>query len=45
LPQLQKDEVLTASTEMAASADDVDAVVSDVTRIPEWSPETSRVEW
>jgi hypothetical protein len=45
MPKLQKDEVLTASTEMATSAGAVYAVVSDVTRIPEWSPETSRVEW
>lgn len=45
MPKLQKDEVLTASIEMAATADAVYAVVSDVTRIPEWSPETSRVEW
>jgi uncharacterized protein YndB with AHSA1/START domain len=44
MPQLQKDDVLTASTEIAASADAVYAVVSDVTRIPQWSPETRRVE-
>jgi len=42
---LQKDETLSASTEVRASADEVYAVVSDVTRIPEWSPETTRVEW
>jgi hypothetical protein len=42
---LRKDEILTASTEIAASADAVYAVVSDVTRIPEWSPETRRVQW
>jgi hypothetical protein len=42
---LQKDETLSASTEVRASADQIYAVVSDVTRIPEWSPETVRVEW
>jgi hypothetical protein len=42
---LQKDETLTASTQVRASADQVYAVVSDVTRIPEWSPETTRVKW
>lgn len=42
---LQKDETLTASTEVRASADRIYAVVSDVTRIPEWSPETVRAQW
>jgi hypothetical protein len=42
---LQKDETLKASVEVRASADRVYAVVSDVTRIPEWSPETRRAEW
>ncbi len=42
---LQKDETLSASTEVRASADEIYAVVSDVTRIPEWSPETARAEW
>ncbi len=42
---LQKDETLTASAEVRASADQVYAVISDVTRIPEWSPETRRAEW
>jgi uncharacterized protein YndB with AHSA1/START domain len=42
---LQKDDTLTASTEVRASADQVYAVVSDVTRIPQWSPETTRAEW
>lgn len=42
---LQKDETLTASAEVRASADQVYAVISDVTRIPEWSPETIRVTW
>jgi hypothetical protein len=42
---LQKDETLSATTDVRASADTVYAVVSDVTRIPEWSPETIRVEW
>jgi hypothetical protein len=42
---LQKDETLSASTEVRASAAAIYAVVSDVTRIPEWSPETVRAEW
>jgi Polyketide cyclase / dehydrase and lipid transport len=42
---LQKDEALTASTEVRGSADQVYAVASDVTRIPERSPETRRAEW
>lgn len=42
---LQKDETLTASAEVRASADQVYRVISDVTRIPEWSPETRRAEW
>jgi uncharacterized protein YndB with AHSA1/START domain len=42
---LQKDETVSASTEMRASPDQIYAVVSDVTRIPQWSPETVRVEW
>lgn len=42
---LRKDETLTASTEVRATADDIYAVVSDVTRIPEWSPETTRAQW
>jgi hypothetical protein len=41
---LQKNEELSASTEVRASAEEVYAVVSDVARIPEWSPETVRVE-
>lgn len=42
---LQKGETLSASTEVRASPEQVYAVVSDVTRIPEWSPETRRAEW
>jgi hypothetical protein len=42
---LQKDETLRASTEVRASAEQIYAVISDVTRIPEWSPETRRAEW
>jgi hypothetical protein len=42
---LQKDETLAASTEVRASAQQVYSVISDVTRIPEWSPETRRAEW
>ncbi|OBJ14098.1 SRPBCC family protein [Mycobacterium sp. 1245801.1] len=42
---LQKDETLTASAQVRASADQVYAVIADVTRIPEWSPETRRATW
>lgn len=42
---LQKDETLTSSTEVRADADRIYAVVADVTRIPEWSPETTRAQW
>ncbi|OBF07651.1 SRPBCC family protein [Mycobacterium sp. 852002-10029_SCH5224772] len=45
VPPPQKDEILTASTEVRASADQIYAVVSNVTRIPEWSPETTRAKW
>lgn len=45
MPLLQRDETLRASAEVRASADEVYAVVSDVTRIPEWSPETVRAQW
>jgi uncharacterized protein YndB with AHSA1/START domain len=42
---LQKNEELSASTKIRASPDEVYALVSDLTRIPEWSPETIRVQW
>ena len=42
---LQQDETLTASTEVRASAEQIYAVISDVTRIPERSPETVRAKW
>ncbi|WP_297594654.1 SRPBCC family protein [Mycobacterium sp.] len=45
MPPLGKGETLTASTEVRASAERVYAVISDVTRIPDWSPETVRAEW
>ncbi len=35
---------MTASTEVRASAEQIYAVISDITRIPEWSPETTRAE-
>ncbi len=41
---LQKDETVTASTSVRASAHDVYALVSDVERTPQWSPETARVQ-
>jgi uncharacterized protein YndB with AHSA1/START domain len=34
-----------ASVEIAAPADEVWALVSDLTRMGEWSPETTKVEW
>jgi hypothetical protein len=45
MPLLQKDETLMAWAEVRATPEHVYALVSDVTRIPEWSPETLRVEW
>lgn len=42
---LHKDETLSASVELRSSAEEIYAVISDVTRIPEWSPETSRAQW
>ena len=35
----------TVSTEIAAPAEAVWALVSDLTRMGEWSPETTKVEW
>ncbi len=45
MPLLQKDETIVASTLVRASAHVVYEIVSDVTRTPEWSPETVRVQW
>ncbi len=45
MSRLRKGEVLTASIQVRADAGRVYAVVSDVTRIPEWSPETVGAEW
>ena len=45
MPVLQKDETLSAYADIRCSADDLYAVISDVTRIPQWSPETVRAEW
>lgn len=45
MPLVQKGDTLSASAEIRASAADVYAVVPDVTRTPEWSPETYRAEW
>ncbi|MFC8529971.1 SRPBCC family protein [Nocardia sp. NPDC057227] len=41
--RIRAGEVLSASIDIAAPAAAVYALVSDVTRIPEWSPETVRV--
>mgnify|MGYP002651872888 CR=1 FL=1 len=45
MPVLLKDEMLSASTVVRSSADGLYALVADVTRIPQWSPETVRAEW
>jgi len=42
---IEADETLSASVVVAAPAEAVYAIVSDVTRIPEWSPETVRTAW
>lgn len=42
---LRRGDAVTASTYVGASPELVYAVVSDVTRIPEWSPECVRCEW
>lgn len=42
---LQQDETLTASVVVRATPEAVHAIVSDATRIPEWSPETVRTAW
>jgi uncharacterized protein YndB with AHSA1/START domain len=38
-------DTVTVSREIAASPDTLWAMVSDVTRMCEWSPETTKVEW
>ncbi|MBU9764220.1 SRPBCC family protein [Mycobacterium sp. TNTM28] len=45
MPLLRKDDTLTAWTEVRGTAEQVYAVVSDITRIPQWSPETIRARW
>lgn len=42
---LQDGETITASTTIARRPEDVYAMISDVTRIPEWSPECVRCTW
>ncbi|OBJ04532.1 hypothetical protein A5624_26770 [Mycobacterium sp. 1482292.6] len=42
---LQKDETLSAWTDVRAPAHAVYALVSDITRIPQWSPETVSARW
>lgn len=41
---LQKDEMLTASVDIEASPQRVHAIVSDISLIPQWSPEVIRTE-
>lgn len=42
---LAQDETLAASIVVRATPEAVHAIVADVTRIPEWSPETVKTEW
>ena len=42
---LQQDERLAASVVVRATPEQVHAIVSDITRIREWSPETVRSAW
>ncbi|GAA3384036.1 SRPBCC family protein [Cryptosporangium minutisporangium] len=42
---LQDGETITASTVVRRAPEEVYALVTDVTRIPEWSPECVRCEW
>lgn len=42
---LEENETLTASVVVNATPEAVFSVFSDVTRIPEWSPETVRTAW
>ena len=42
---LQKDDIVRGMTLINASADQVYDIVSDIRRIPEWSPECIHAEW
>ena len=42
-PVLQKDETLTAHVDVHATPAQLHALISDVARFPEWSPEVVRV--
>jgi hypothetical protein len=42
---LRQDEVVSTSVEIRATAEEVQALVSDPTRFPEWSPECVRCAW
>lgn len=42
---LKKGDRISASTVVSASPDEVYAIVSDITRIPEWSPECIDCTW
>jgi len=43
-PVLQKDETLSASVDIAAPAERVYSIISDISNIPQWSPEVVRVQ-
>lgn len=43
-PVLQKDETLSASVDVRTTPDQLYSLISEVTRIPEWSPEVVRVQ-
>lgn len=45
MPALQAEERLAASVVVNATPESVHAIVADVTRIREWSPETVRTAW
>ena len=44
-PRRARPSMTTESIEIVAPAEVVWALVSDLTRMPEWSPETTKVEW
>ncbi|NDZ95928.1 SRPBCC family protein [Streptomyces sp. SID6673] len=45
MPLLQKDEAVSASVPIRATPHEIYAIIADITRTPEWSPETVRAVW
>ncbi|MFW0785821.1 SRPBCC family protein [Gordonia sp. CPCC 206044] len=45
MPLLRKDDAISASISVRAHPDEIYAIVADITRTPQWSPETVRAEW